>query len=71
MFDLMGAIRHRQKAQKPAPAKTADFSARDIFSATIRKDPQNSKTSEPHKTRELQGLSAKSADPGGYEQEEP
>ncbi|KPQ26590.1 MAG: hypothetical protein HLUCCX14_17750, partial [Marinobacter excellens HL-55] len=71
MFDLMGAIRQRQKVQPIPPAdsaetaespqprageradglrKTADNCGPEIFSATLRKNPQTLKASEPPET---------------------
>jgi len=84
MFDLMGAIRQRQKTQTPPPAeiaetaeasqprageraeglrKTADNSAGEIFSATIRKNPQSTKPRQPAKTEGFREFSANPQNP--------
>jgi len=84
MFDLMGAIRQRQKAQTPPLAdsaetaespqpragelaeglrKTAEKRGLVIFSATVRKNPQTPKTSEPLKTKGCREFSANPQNP--------
>jgi hypothetical protein len=84
MFDLMGAIRQRRKAQttpladsaetaeSPQPRagelaeglrRTADNCGPGIFSATLRKNPQTPKTSEPPKTKGCREFSANPQNP--------
>ncbi|MET4027910.1 hypothetical protein ABIE59_003455 [Marinobacter sp. MBR-99] len=95
MFDLMGAIRQRQKGQTPPLAdsaetaespqprggelaeglrKTADNCGPGIFSATLRKNPQTPKTSEPPKTKGCREFSANPQNPqplAGKERQNP
>lgn len=84
MFDLMGAIRQRQKTQPAPPAdsaetaetpqprageraeglrRTADNSAGEFFSATIRKNPQSAKPRQPAKTEGFREFSANPQNP--------
>ena len=84
MFDLMGAIRQRRKAQTPPLADsaetaespqpragelaeglriTADNCGPGIFSATLRKNPQTPKASEPPETKGCREFSANPQNP--------